>query len=213
MRGQWAPESKTLWYHLGIQFDSPLTRSRQGVAMVELWLPILVTTVALFFASFLSWMVVKLHEKDWVKMPDEDKVIDAVREGGIPEGNYMFPGANTMKEMNEPEYVAKYNAGPRGIITVLPTANMGKNLALTMFYFFVCSATFAYLASFAIGGEATDKLTVFRFVATVALLTFCASILQHAIWFKNRVVGHVIESIVYALIAGGIFAGLWPAAA
>ncbi len=61
--------------------------------MLDLWLPILISTVALFFASFLSWMVVKLHEKDWVKMEGEDNVIDAVREAAVPEGNYMFPGS------------------------------------------------------------------------------------------------------------------------
>ncbi|MCG8652721.1 MAG: hypothetical protein MI861_22975, partial [Pirellulales bacterium] len=144
-------------------------------------------------------------------------VIDALKQLNLPEGNYMFPGANTMKEMNEPDYIAKYNAGPRGILTLLPPANMGLNLALTMLYFLVCNATFAYLAHFAIGQPQADQpeadfLTVFRFVATVGLLTFCASIVQHAIWFKNRVVGHVIESVAYALIAAAIFASLWPAA-
>ena len=177
--------------------------------MLDLWLPILLSTVALFFASFLSWMVLGLHEKDWGKIDGEDRLIDTVREMSISEGGYMFPGAESNKEMNSPEYQAKYKAGPRGIIHVLPEANMGKNLAMTMFFFLVCNATFAYLAEFALE-RGTDFITVLRFVATIALLTFCASMLQHAIWFKNRVVGHVIESIAYALIAGTIFASLWP---
>ena len=183
--------------------------------MLTLWLPVVVSTVALFFAGFLSWMVVKLHEKDWVKMEDEDKVIDAIREANVPEGNYMFPGTNKASEMNEPEYVAKYNAGPRGILSVMPAANMGKNLALTMLYYFVCSLTFAYLANFALADRKPDPdfITVFRFVATIGLLTFSASIVQHAIWFKSRVVGHVIEAIAFSLISGAIFAALWPAAA
>ena len=128
--------------------------------VLSLWLPIILSGVALFFASFLSWMVVKLHEKDWRKMEHEDKVMDAVREAGVPEGNYMFPGANTMSEMNEPEYVAKYNAGPRGIVTVLPPANMGKNLALTMLFFFVCNATFAYLKTLPVDFVKIDGLFV-----------------------------------------------------
>lgn len=177
--------------------------------MLTLWLPILVSTIALFFASFLSWMVVKLHEKDWLKLNDEDKLIEVVREMGVAEGSYMFPGCESSQEMQSEEYQAKYKAGPRGIIQVLPAANMGLNLGLTLVYFLVCNATFAYLASFALEGG-VEKLTIFRFVATVALLTFCASIIQHAIWFRNRIVGHVIESIAYALIAGAIFAGLWP---
>jgi hypothetical protein len=179
--------------------------------MISLWLPIVLSTIALFFASFLSWMVLRLHEKDWGKVDGEDELISTIRDLKVPAGSYMFPGCNSMKEMNDPVYQQKYKAGPRGIITVLPDANMGKNLALTFAYFFVCCSTFAYLASFALETGA-DSLTVFRFVATVALLTFCASILQHAIWFRNRVVGHLIESFAYSLIAGAIFAALWPVA-
>tara|TARA_R110002049_G_scaffold47902_3_gene138526 strand:- start:50818 stop:51357 length:540 start_codon:yes stop_codon:yes gene_type:complete len=178
--------------------------------MVALWMPILVTTIALFFASFLSWMVVKLHDRDWDKMEAEDQLIEKVRELNVPVGNYMFPGVGPSGDMNDPAYQAKYKSGPRGILAVLPEAKMGKNLALTMLFFFVCSCTFGYLASFALD-RGQDSLTVFRFVATIALLTFSASIIQHAIWFRNRVVGHVIESIAYSLIAGGIFAAFWPA--
>ena len=108
------------------------------------------------------------------------------------------------------EHQEKFSRGPRGLVQMLPVPSMGKNLGLTMLFFLVCNATFAYLAEFALSpGDVFIK--VFRFVATIALLTFCASILQHSIWFKNRVTGHIIESIGYALIAGAIFAGLWPA--
>lgn len=177
--------------------------------MLSLWLPILVSTVALFFASFLSWMVFQLHVKDWVKIDDEEKLMGVLREMNVADGNYMFPGANSGKEMNSPEHQAKFSEGPRGIITMLPVPNMGKNLGLTMLFFLFCNATFAYLANFALQPGA-EFITVFRFVATVALLTFCASLVQHSIWFKNRISGHVIESIAYALIAGAIFAILWP---
>jgi hypothetical protein len=179
--------------------------------MLSLWLPILVSTIALFFASFLSWMILQLHIKDWIKIDGEEKLMGAIGEMNIPDGNYMFPGATSGKEMNSPEHQEKFKAGPRGILQMLPEPTMGKNLGLTVLFFLACNATFAYLASFSLQ-PGTDFITVFRFVATIALLTFCASMLQHAIWFRNRVTGHVIESIAYALIAGAIFASLWPAA-
>ena len=157
--------------------------------MLSLWLPIVLSTVAIFFASFLSWMVVRLHEKDWTKLQHEESFIDHVRGLNLAEGNYMFPGCGSPSDVNTPAFKQKYNDGPRGILQILPVANMGKNLALTMLFFFVCNATFAYLASFALKSEA-DFITVFRFVATVALLTFASSIVQHAIWFKVRIVGH-----------------------
>ena len=43
-------------------------------------------------------------------------------------------------------------------------------------------------------------------------MTYLAAIVQHSIWFKNRISGHVIESIVYALVAGAIFGATWPGA-
>lgn len=181
--------------------------------MFSLWLPILISTIALFFASFLSWMVFQLHFKDWGKLEAEEKLMGTVREMNIPEGNYIFPGATSGKEMNSAAHQEKMAAGPRGILQVLPVPTMGKNLGLTLLFFLVCNATFAYLAHIAFEpGSGPDFITVFRFVATVALLTFCASMVQHAIWFRNRVTGHVIESIGYALVAGAIFAALWPAA-
>ena len=112
--------------------------------MLSLWLPILVSTIALFFASLLSWMVLQLHVKDSIKLDDEEKLMDVVREMNIPDGNYMFPGANSGKEMNSPEHQEKFKAGPRGILQMLPVPNMGKNLGLTMLFFLVCNATFAY---------------------------------------------------------------------
>jgi hypothetical protein len=178
--------------------------------MLALWLPIVLSTLAIFFASFLSWMVFRLHADDWIKMPGEDKLIQTITELNVPQGNYMFPGSSSAAEMNSPEFQQKYQRGPRGVVQVLPVANMGKNLALTMLLFLVCNATFAYLASFALQ-SGDDFVTVFRFVSTIALLTFCASIVQHAIWFRTRITGHVIESIAYALIAGAIFAATWPA--
>lgn len=181
--------------------------------MLTLWLPILLSTIAIFFCSFLSWMVFQLHQKDWVKLDHEDALMETIREMDPPDGNYLFPGTESPSEMQDEAYQAKYKAGPRGIMTLLPEVNMGRNLALTMLYFFVCCCTFAYLASFALkpgSNPGADFITVFRFVATVALFTFSAAVVQHAIWFRMRVVGHVIESIAYSLIAGAIFAALWP---
>ena len=181
--------------------------------MLALWLPIVLSTIAIFFCSFLSWMVFHLHQKDWGKLEHEDALMETIRDMDAADGNYMFPGTTNPKDMQDPAFMEKYAAGPRGVITLFPVPNMGKNLGLTMLYFFVCCCTFAYLADFALkpGSEpGADFITVFRFVATIAMFTFAAAVIQHSIWFRIRVVGHVIESIAYSLIAGTIFAALWP---
>lgn len=179
--------------------------------LTSLLLPLLLSAVALFFASFLSWMVLPIHVQDWRKLAREDELMNTVRSINPPPGSYMFPGWNTHAEMKGADYQKKCEAGPSGIITVFPNVNMGINLGLTFLYFLVVSFLLAYLGTIALPAG-SGFMDVFRFISTAAFMTFLAAILQHSIWFKNRIVGHVIESVCYAAIAGAIFAAMWPAA-
>ena len=177
--------------------------------LIDLALPIVLSAVALFFASFLSWMVLPFHRQDWVKLASEDEFLKAARECRLTPGNYMFPGCNTPDEMKSPEHQAKWEAGPRGVMTVFGNVNMARNLGLTFLFYLAVSFCLAYLATLALTPGA-DFMSVFRFVSTAGLLTFLAGIVPHAIWFHCRIVGHVLESIAYAAIVGAIFAGMWP---
>lgn len=171
---------------------------------------VLLCAVALFFASFLSWMVLQLHKQDWGQLEKEAEFLAVAAQCQIPVGSYMFPACSDHKEMQTEEFQKKYDAGPRGVLTILPKTNMGQNLVLTFIYFAAVSAGLAYLASMAFQPGA-GFVTVFRFVFTAAFMTFLASMVQHAIWFRPRIVGHVIESVAYAAITAAIFASLWPA--
>src|SRR5262245_13979732 len=117
--------------------------------LVELWLPIVLSGVALFFASFLSWMVLQLHKGDWVKLSREDEFLKAAREINLMPGNYVFPGCDGHADMKNPEYQAKMAQGPRGIMTVFPQvamgSEMGRDLGLTFVYFLVGSLDIGYL--------------------------------------------------------------------
>lgn len=177
--------------------------------LMSLILPIVLASVAAFFASFLSWMVVQLHKDDWKKIAKEDELMDAVRKCEIPVGSYMFPGCDSAEEMKSEAYAKKWETGPCGILTVYPKVNMGRNLGLTFLYFLVINFCLAYLATIALNSGASF-LDVFRFVSTAGLMTYLAAIVQHAIWFHSRIIGHVIESIAYAAISGAIFAAMWP---
>jgi hypothetical protein len=122
----------------------------------------------------------------------------------------MFPGHSSPAEMQSEEFQRKYAAGPRGVLTILPQVNMGKNLGLTFAYFLVVSFLLGYLATIAVKpGE--SFMEVFRFVSTAAVMTLLSAIVQHAIWFRPRIVGHVIESVAYAAITAAIFGAFWPA--
>ena len=177
--------------------------------LVSLLIPIVLATVALFFASFLSWMVLQLHRQDWVKLAKEDEFMQAARNCDIPIGSYSFPACGCPEEMKSEAFQAKMKAGPCGILTVFRPANMGKNLGLTFLYFLVCNFCLAYLATLALKSGA-EFMAVFRFISTAGLMTFLAAMIPHAIWFRSRIVGHIIESIAFAAISGAIFAAMWP---
>lgn len=179
--------------------------------LMSLWMPIVIGAAALFFASFLSWMVLQLHRTDWLKLAKEDQFIQTVRDCEVPVGSYIFPGCNSPEEMKSEEHQKKWETGPCGILTVYPKVNMGRNLGLTFLYFLVINFCLGYLATLGVQPGA-DFMTVFRFVSTAGLMTFLAAIVPHAIWFHSRIVGHVIESIAYAAISGVIFAAMWPKA-
>ena len=114
--------------------------------LASLWLPIVLSAVVLFFASFLSWMILQLHKDDWRKVDREDEFLAAVRPFNLPDGSYMFPRCSGPEEMKSEAFQAKYKAGPRGIMTILAPTNMGVNLAMTLTYFLVVSLGLGYLA-------------------------------------------------------------------
>lgn len=178
--------------------------------LISLALPIVLSAVALFFASFISWMVLQLHKHDWKQLENEDVFMAAAAKCNMPDGSYMFPGCKSEAERQTDEYKRKYEAGPRGVMTILPKVNMGQNLGLTFAYFLVVSAMLGYLGTIALK-PGDEFMKVFRFVSTAGLMTFLSAMVQHAIWFRPRIVGHVIESIAYAAISAAIFASLWPA--
>jgi fatty acid desaturase len=62
------------------------------IPLTALWLPILLSVVIVFFASAIMHMVLSYHKSDYRKLPDEDRVTDALRSAGVTPGPaYFFP--------------------------------------------------------------------------------------------------------------------------
>src|SRR6202795_482935 len=97
-----------------------------------LWVPILLSSVIVFAVSSVIHMFTPWHKGDYPKVPNEDKVMDALRPLNIPPGDYMFPRPANMQDMSSPEFTAKRTKGPVMIVTVLPNGpvGMGKELVL-----------------------------------------------------------------------------------
>jgi hypothetical protein len=57
------------------------------VSITALWLPILLSAVIVFVVSSNIHMMLPIHKKDYRKLPEEDKVLDAMRAAAqVPSG-------------------------------------------------------------------------------------------------------------------------------
>ncbi len=182
--------------------------------MSALWLPILLSAVAVFVASSLIHMVLPWHKNDFGKVPDEEKMRAAVRPLAIPPGEYCVPHPASMDEMKSPEFKAKQNEGPVMFLTVLPTGNpgMGPYLVQWFVYTVVVGILVAYVTSRALpAGE--PYLRVFQIGGATAFIAYTVASWPQSIWYRrpwSTTIKMTIDGLVYALLTAGMFGWLWP---
>jgi hypothetical protein len=184
------------------------------VEISTLWLPILLSAVFVFFASFIIHMVLPFHKGDYKKVPDESKVMDTIRPLNIEPGDYMMPCASSSKDMKSPEFAEKMKKGPVMHFTVLPSGpfSMGPSLAQWFVYCLIIGIFSAYVAGRALT-VGVPYLQVFRFAGVTAFLGYGAALWQNSIWYKRSwgtTFRLTIDSLVYALLTAGTFGWLWP---
>jgi hypothetical protein len=184
------------------------------VPITALWLPILLSAVIVFVASSLIHMVLPFHKSDYRKLPEEEKVMDAIRAAGVTPGRtYHFP-YTTHKEMNSPEMVEKFKRGPIGMITIRPTGvpGLGEFLIQWFLYCIVVGIFVAYLTG-RTRPAGTPYLEVFRIAGATAFLAYSVALIQDSIW-KGEDWGvtfkHVVDGFIFALLTAGTFGWLWP---
>jgi hypothetical protein len=182
--------------------------------LCALWLPILVSSVIVFVVSSVIHMASPWHKGDYPRMPDEEKVIAALRPLAIPPGDYMVPRASGMNEMRSPEFREKMKNGPVMVVTVAPNGmpKMGKSLLFWFLYSAVIGLFAAYVAGRALPVGAS-YLSVFRFVGTTAFLGYSLALWQMSIWYRrawSTTVKATIDGLIYALLTAGTFGWLWP---
>jgi len=141
------------------------------IPLTALWLPVLLSAVIVFFASFIMHMVLAYHKSDYRRLPDEDRVTDALRDAGVTRGPAYFFPYFSFKEMKSAPVIEKMKRGPVGLLTVLPNGPpaMGKNLVQWFLYCVVISIFAAYLSGRTLA-PGTAFLQVFRVVGIAALL-------------------------------------------
>lgn len=184
------------------------------VPIISLWLPILLSAVFVFLVSFVLHAILTYHFKDFREVPNEDKVMDALRGFKIPPGEYVIPYAGSPKALSSPEFQAKVEKGPGVFMAIWEGGrpSMGKSLTQWFLFAIVVGIFAAYVAGRALGPGA-PYLTVFRFVGFTAFACYAVAGWQDSIWFKrswSRTFKTTIDGLVYALLTAGTFGWLWP---
>lgn len=184
------------------------------VTLPELWLPILLSAVAVFIASSIINMLLPYHRSDYRKLPDEEQVMADLRRADLTPGDYVFPHAESPGEMGSEAYIQRRTAGPVGLLTIMKSGpvSMGPQLGAWFLFTLVVSYVAAYLASRTLAPDA-DYLAVFRIIGTVAFAGYVLALWQYAIWFGRSWVATMkfsFDGLIYALLTAGVFGWLWP---
>ncbi|HXH28566.1 MAG TPA: hypothetical protein VNL37_05935 [Candidatus Polarisedimenticolia bacterium] len=182
----------------------------------SLWLPVIVSAVAVFVASSILHMALKYHKADYRPCPEEEAVRAAIAKANPAPGLYATPYCPDMKQMKEPAIRERFDKGPVALLTVFPRGlpNMPKHLTLWFAFSVLVSFVAAYVARHTLVPGA-DGLLVMRITGTVAFTGYALSDVSASIWKGqpwSNTVRALIDGGIYALLTGVIFRLLWPAA-
>ena len=183
------------------------------VTLSALWLPILLSAVFVFIASSIMHMVLPYHRSDYSRLPDEDKVLAALRAASVQRGLYVFPHC-THKDMKSPAVIEKQKQGPVGFMTIVPSGPPAMPKFLIQWFVFCLVIGFfvAYLTGHTVAFGANYR-AVFRVAGTAAFLAYGLGNLSNGIWKGQKwstTFKEVFDGLVYGLLTAGTFGWLWP---
>ena len=184
------------------------------VSFSSLWIPILVSAVLCFIMSSLIHIVFKWHKKDNEALPKESELLQHMRDAGVGPGSYAFPFPAEGQSWNDPDMAQKFAQGPAGFMRILPLGpvNMGKSLLQWFVYLVLVGMAVAYVMSrgYAPGGEYWH---IFIPAMVASGIAHVVAQIVPSIWMAQpwRVTAiNMFDGVLYALLTGGSFAGLWP---
>lgn len=182
--------------------------------LLALWLPILLSAVIVFVVSSVIHMLSPWHKGDYPKMPNEDRVLAALRPLAIPPGDYMIPRPATRQDMATPEFAEKLKQGPVIVMTVMPSGMMAMAPRfIGWFLYAVAAGAFAaYVAGRALP-PGTEYMRVFLIVGATAFVGYSLALWQLSIWYGRSwsiTIKATVDGLIYALLTAGTFGWLWP---
>jgi hypothetical protein len=181
--------------------------------ITSLLFPILVAAVAVFVLSLIIQTAMPWHKRDFGNVPDDDAVLDAIRQFNIPPGDYLVPSPRLPDGRRNPDFVAKWATGPSVMMTVIPpSANMGRYMA----QWFGFTALVALIAGWVTGtivGRGRSDHAVFHYGAIVTFLSYSLGAWPLSIWYHRKwstALKSAFDAILYGVTTGLVFAWMWP---
>lgn len=197
--------------------------------LAHLWLPILLSGVGVWMASFVAWMAIGHHKKDRDAIANEQEFMDTITRMNIRPGNYGFPDFCQHDKLPRRERMealkALYDKHPQGLLRVWAPTNMGANMLLTFVFYLVTSAVIGYLGWAALPHVSPSAMVsdvgagtptfgkVFQVLGTAGVLAYCFASFPNDLWFQKKrraMVMDCIDGVVFGLITAAIFGWFWP---
>jgi hypothetical protein len=178
-----------------------------------LLLPIVLSAVAVFVLSMVIHMT-PWHKRDYVRLPDEDGVMDALRPFNIQPNDYAVPHPGTGEYMKSPAYDAKRDAGPVMYLTVLPAGpwKIGRIMGTWFLFVLVVSGLVALVVG-TIVPPAGSRHAIFHHVGVISFLSYAMGAVPMSIWYDRKwstTLKNAVDSLLYAVATGVIFWAMWP---
>lgn len=184
--------------------------------LTQLWLPVLLSAVFVFFASSLINMLLMFwHRADYRAFSNDDDVRAAIRNGIHGPGMYQMPFC-TAESMKQPDMQEKLKQGPNALVFVRANGmpNMGSYLGMWFVFCLLVSLGCYLIAAPALPAGAAHA-SVFHMTGLAAFLAYALGTVPNAIWWGHpwsSTIKYVVDGVIYALITAATFAWLWPAA-
>ncbi len=184
------------------------------VALTQLVLPIILGGFLVFLCSSIIHMVIKWHNKDYLKLPNEDAVRAAINAGSPGVGQFVIPHCTDPSEFKNPEMQKKFTDGPIAVLYLKAPGmpSMGPQLGGWFAFNLIVSLFCGYVAS-AMLPPGAPYLKVFQVVGTAGFMVYSLGGVPAAIWMGKPwpvVFKEMVDGLIYGTMMGGAFGWLWP---
>jgi len=179
------------------------------IPLANLWLPILLSAVAVLIVSNILWMALPFwHRADYGRLENEKALLDAV--SSAKSGQYLAPYVNWSKLPPEEREAMGRRAMALTLVRNPAKFNFVGALIAWFVYLLVISLFIGYVGAVTLPRGSGN---VFRVITTVGILAWAFASVSDSIWYGKpwSVTAKVIvDGVIYGLITGAIFCWLWP---